>query len=995
MEIDVRILRGALRGYGDLRGLARSPLVGILGLNGSVPGNGGRSAGLALREALRTGIEALRPDSGEPRPEERRWRPYLILSERYLRGRSAEWTRDLLHLARTTFFEEQDRAVGLLAAALERGGEADPLGPTSASPRVPFLAPSRSPRAAVGRALVLEALRRRLIEGEERGIALVGLPGVGKTTLALELAHDREVRSRFPDGVLWASLGPDPDPLLWLDRWGEAAGLPPEVLRAGGTLAERGARVREALEGRRMLLVLDDVWRAEVALALRVGGPLCAHLLTARRPDVALDCGEAVERIRELDLTEGLALLRELAPQAVEADRASCERIVRALGGLPLGLVLAGRFLAHRSHGSQARRIREALAALEDPGLRLSLLPSDPLPGEAEVGSLRAVIGLSDAALPREARELLSALALFPPKPNSFSEEAALAVSGGDPSALDALVDQGLLEGLPPDRYTLHRSLHDYARGRPPGPEIPRRLVAHHADLVRLRGDEWDILERERDNLLAAYRTALEEGMLPEILLLATGLYWLHERSGAYSVCEAVLTRAREFLERRGEGPREGESGRKGGVARNETEEGEVRARLLCLWGDLWVRRGCSDRGIPILREAFRASLGAGMEEDGTFSLTTYLMAAYLSGRGQTVWETCEQLALWFGTLSPGSPQREAVATVLGFLFGEVGDPDRAETYLQEALREMRCPDKANRRLEGWVRNIRGTVLLHRGEWGPAGAELDESLRIYRQVGDRRGEGWDFCQLARLDRQLGRFGEADRKTREAENLFRDIGELMGRGYALHIRARLRLDAGGEEQEAEAEARESLTIHRELNCGIGIACAQLVLALPLLRRGRGEGEARERIREALELRRRGRFRRGESRALAWLAWADLLAGRTGEALEEAREAEAVARAVGSPNTRAGALTVLGRVLLEREDLSAAEEAFREAQEIRELLAQPHFLAEPLAGRIAVARMRGDESVAAALAARVPRGEDSGLLPGAEDPDWVRETLGLGS
>src|SRR5438105_306581 len=55
--------------------------------------------------------------------------------------------------------------------------------------------------------------------------ALHGLPGVGKTALALELAYDAELRAYYPDGLLWAALGPQPNLLGLLSRWGQLLGI--------------------------------------------------------------------------------------------------------------------------------------------------------------------------------------------------------------------------------------------------------------------------------------------------------------------------------------------------------------------------------------------------------------------------------------------------------------------------------------------------------------------------------------------------------------------------------------------------------------------------------------------------------------------------------------------------------------------------------------------------------------------------------------------------
>lgn len=77
------------------------------------------------------------------------------------------------------------------------------------------------PEAFVGRQEDLQALRGRLGRAASSGdaapvqvlTALHGWPGVGKTTLAAALAHDEQVRAMFPDGVLFASFGKEPDVL--------------------------------------------------------------------------------------------------------------------------------------------------------------------------------------------------------------------------------------------------------------------------------------------------------------------------------------------------------------------------------------------------------------------------------------------------------------------------------------------------------------------------------------------------------------------------------------------------------------------------------------------------------------------------------------------------------------------------------------------------------------------------------------------------------------
>ncbi|WP_424217574.1 BTAD domain-containing putative transcriptional regulator (plasmid) [Streptomyces sp. BI20] len=184
-----------------------------------------------------------------------------------------------------------------------------------------------------------------------RAVLLRGPVGVGKTALAVRLAH--RVRDRFPDGCAGVRLrradGSPRPPAAVLAALFRAVSLPEPAPDPGAdpdAVEDAAALWRSWLARHRALVLLDDAPEESAVRSLLPGAGPSRVLITSRARLTGLGPLHRVE-LGPCAPDEALALLdRVIGGDRVRAERAAAERIATAVGRLPLALRVAGSRLA-------------------------------------------------------------------------------------------------------------------------------------------------------------------------------------------------------------------------------------------------------------------------------------------------------------------------------------------------------------------------------------------------------------------------------------------------------------------------------------------------------------------------------------------------------------------------------------------------------------------------------------------------------------------------
>ena len=871
---------------------------------------------LSLREILRAALKELRP-MGEMDINSKHWRPYYILQQEFIDGVSPEEIAEKLSIAPRTYQAERAKGLDLLGNVLLSWEDEESLGKGDKERSKIFLTPSKPSYPLVGRFPLLEEIKQQLTTYETpTTIALTGMPGVGKTAIATELAYQPEIGNRFDDGVLWAGLGRFPNLLAVLGNWGLELGVSSSEIAKKVTLEERANLVRASIGTRRILIVIDDAWTLEDALAFRVGGPLCSYLLTTRDRNIARDFAEegALE-VKELSASAALVLLTRLMPEVMERESELARELIELVGGLPLSLILMARFIrAIANTDNEVFPLRKAVPHLRNVEKRLALaMPQAPTASHPSMLasvpiSLIASIEISDEALNSATRQAIRSLALLPPKPNTFSMEAGLAISNTTTKTLSALVEAGLLEESGSGRYTIHQTIFDYLTFKHTPEETSiERVINYFMEYLARYENEYDLLSIEGENLHVSLNLARDK-QPASFVKGVTLLFGYMEARGLYKLAKDYLNQAQLFARNlNDEGSllillhQLGKVSEKLGdyiLAKQSLEEGLLLAQglsnddqttlILARLGSIYRKLGIYEGARTYFQQglALATNTGSLSQVDILRNLSTLAASQGNYKESDEHLQTARAIAERAGNL-------ESISSVLQNLGGNAsyqGRYDEAITYLQQGLdiaRSIKHPE----RIGSILQNL-GGVEINRGNYDEANAYLQEALIIARELGHIELISFLLQNLGSLEIYRGNYREARAYQKDALALTRNLGLLDLQSAVLQGLGEIETFFGEFEQ-AEGYFQQSLSIAEELHHSWLISGTLVEWGELLYVQDRWL-EAKEKLNSALEV--AEGIQEFVARAHFYLAKSELALGSVGEAREHLQKSLALFEAI---------------------------------------------------------------------------------------------------
>jgi tetratricopeptide (TPR) repeat protein/transcriptional regulator with XRE-family HTH domain len=766
--------------------------------------------------------------------------------------------------------------------------------------------------------------------------AINGMPGVGKTALAVHAAY--LLRGQFPDRQLFVDLhahtpGRDPVPpdaalALLLSSVGvDAKHLPAD-------LEGRIALWRDRMAGQRALLVLDNAASSSQVIPLLPADHGCLVLVTSRRHLADLPGAITSIPVRVLSPDAAADMFARLAARADADSPEEVAELAKLAGYLPLALALLARLYARHLSWELADLIRETRTGV------LTLA--------AERDNIAAAFDISYRYLSAGQQRLFRCISLHP---GSMVDPCTAAALGGitlgeAKTALDALHQETLLTEASHRRYVLHDLIRRYALDRAAAdPQAERaraldRLLDYYQHTTAVT--EAILTRQVRPEPGPAAHAAAPPAATPELPDRAAALRWARTEHDNVVACLDHVTRTGQHARvialtagiaavLRQDGPWTE------AITRHETAAEAARQ----IGDRLGLANALDDLGI--VRRLTGDYPGAALAQEQALAIYSDLD----SGQGQanslshlgTVWtladdyqraiEALDAALVFYRALGDREGQADTL-NHLGVVRRLTHDQRGAAKVLEEAL-GIYC-GLGNKQGQATTLTYLGAVLRRTGDYPGAAQAQEQALDIHRELGNKQGHANALCYLGTIHRETGQYERAAQDHAHALGMYREIGSRLGQANAmselgavrrmtedcpgaaqlqeeaLDIYAKLGDHAGqamslcelgalhrqtGDFPRAEELLEQALAIFEELG-----DTAEVLNELGTLHRVRGDlDRAVARHRQALERAREAESQLDEAHALAGLGRCALAARRTADALATLEEAHSIFTRLG--------------------------------------------------------------------------------------------------
>ncbi len=299
------------------------------------------------------------------------------------------------------------------------------------------------------------------ITGVSQNIGVQGMGGIGKSVLAAALTYDEDIQQAFPDGIIWLTLGQNPDITDITQLQATVVQAIEKESPVFENPVEGKNKLEELFSDKKCLLVLDDVWQSKHANFFRSSHSKL--LITTRQSNILTALGAEEYKLDVLDEPQALELLRQSANIASLEDLPTeAKEICEECGYLPLALAMVGAMLK----GKPQTRWQKTLERLKNAELaKIRQEFADyPYP------NLFKAIHVSVEALPPELQARYLDFAVFPESysiPEAVFETLWVKDDLGHYDAIDAIdyfVDHSLAQRGYKDGVVLHDLQYDYVR---------------------------------------------------------------------------------------------------------------------------------------------------------------------------------------------------------------------------------------------------------------------------------------------------------------------------------------------------------------------------------------------------------------------------------------------------------------------------------------------------------------------------------------------------